>query len=390
MACEEAEVRHRWVLGAIFVLGALLRVALTWRNPPFNVWDNHFEPVLLMLTEGSIPAKFACFQCYHPPVFYLACAAVAKVVSAADLAGETGLKALQFLNCAFGVAALLVIMALLQRLPLSRGARTLASLVVAILPRHIYLSAVHGNDGLAVLLVSLVAWMLVTLGDGRRSLLRYATLGAAASLAIFTKYNALIVLPGITFALAALPAFRDPAWRRSASARAMLALGAPALLLALSMASNVRAYGSPLPGGDDYAKANPAVENFLARQPRDLPDVDFIRFSPWRFVAHPLLRPGQLSEFSTLMNASMWFDNDAKLLQLLAPEAWRRGYYLWLRGDLPFADLDPGDPLRLALRLGTALEALGLGMVILGVVGLAALLRALRRGALPPARARSW
>lgn len=385
MAREEAEVRHRWVLGAIFALGALLRAALTWRNPPFNGWDNHFEPVLLMLTGGSIPPKFACFQCYHPPVFYLASAAVAWVVSAAGIAGETGLKALQYLNCAFGVAALLVVMALIQKLPLSRGTRTLAALVVAVFPRHIYLSAVHGNDGLAVLLVSLVAWMLVTLGDGRRSVLRYAALGAAASFAIFTKYNALIVLPGIAFGLAALPAFRDPAWRRSAAARAMLALGAPALLLALSMASNVRAYGSPLPGGDEYVKANPAVENFLARQPRDRPDVDFIRFSPWRFVAHPLLRPGQLSEFSTLMNASLWFDNDAKILQLLAPEEWRRGYYLWLRGDLPFAEGDPGSSLRLALWIGTALEALGLGALMLGFVGLAALLRAFRRGRGPPA-----
>lgn len=365
--------RHRRLLGAIVALGVLLRVVLTWRNPPFNAWDDHFEPIQLLLTQGAIPPKFACFQCYHPPVFYLASAALAWLVSALGLAGAAGVKILQSLNTAFGIATLLIAVALIERLPVSRGARTATALLVAVLPRHLYVSAAHGNDGLAVLLVTLVAWMLIGLGDGRVSWRRYAALGGIASLAIFTKYNGIIVLPAIAAGLALLPAFRDRTWRRSAISRAALAVGVPALLLAAAMTSNLSEYGSALPGNDDYATRNPAAADLMGRQPRDGAGIDFVAFSPWRFVAHPLLRPGQIGEFWTLMHASFWFDNDAKFVQLLASERWAEDYYAWLRGEAPFPD-DPREPAaQAALRLGSALELLGTAVLALGAIGAAAL-----------------
>src|ERR1044071_6733461 len=53
-----------------FVLGSFLRILLCWSNPPGNFFDNHFEPILLIMTTGTIPGKNDCWQCYHPPVFY--------------------------------------------------------------------------------------------------------------------------------------------------------------------------------------------------------------------------------------------------------------------------------------------------------------------------------
>lgn len=376
---ERAGARHAWAMGAIFALGALLRLTLTWANPPYNAWDDHFEPMLLLLTQGTIPPKFACFQCYHPPVFYVTSAALAWIVTAFGGGGETGLKLLQLLNYAFGVGALVVTLAIVERIPVPRPARLAAALVIAVLPRHIYVSAAHGNDGLAVLLVAVVIWLLLTFGDGRRSALRYAALGAAASLAIFTKYNALIVLPGIAVALASLPALRDPGWRRPAIGRALLALGVPALLLAAAMAGNIRDYGTPLPGNHEFARRNPGVPDFVAMQPRDRTGVDFLAFSPSAFVSSPLLRPGQLNEFWTLMQAGMWFDTDARFVQLIATTEWANRYYAWLRGDAPFVEGDPGPHARFAVQLGAPLGLVGLVILAIGAAGAAALVRTLRR-----------
>ena len=53
-----------------FILGSLLRILLCWSNPPGNFFDNHFDPILLIMKTGTIPGKNDCWQCYHPPVFY--------------------------------------------------------------------------------------------------------------------------------------------------------------------------------------------------------------------------------------------------------------------------------------------------------------------------------
>lgn len=378
---SEARLRHRRLLGAIFALGALLRIALAWRNPPFNAWDDHYEPILLLLTGGGIPGKLACFQCYHPPVFYLAAGALAWTASAVGIGGDVALKLLQYLNCAFGVATLLVTLAVVERIPVPRGARLAAALVVAVLPRHVYVSAVFGNDGLAVLLVTTVVWLLMRLRDDPGSWPRYAAIGAVATLAVFTKYNALIVLPGIAVALAASPELRSALPRRAAAGRAGLALGIPALLLAGAMVMNAREYGAALPGNDEYARRMAGAGSFVARQPRDAPHVDFLRFEPWKFVAHPLLRPGQLSQFWTLLHAGLWFDTDAKLVQMVASEAWAGGYYAWLGGDGRIPEVDPSPAMRWALWLGAALEALGAALLVPAALGAGTLLlSSIRRG----------
>jgi hypothetical protein len=54
---------------SFFALGALLRLLLCWANRPYNAFDDHFEPILMTMKAGVIPAKDACFQCFQPPVF---------------------------------------------------------------------------------------------------------------------------------------------------------------------------------------------------------------------------------------------------------------------------------------------------------------------------------
>src|SRR5262245_43707070 len=90
----------------VFVLGACLRLLLCWVNPPLNSFDDHFSPIFLIIKNGSIPAKNACFECYHPPVFYSLSAMIGNVLSnfVADL--QSLLKPLQFVNCLYSILTL--------------------------------------------------------------------------------------------------------------------------------------------------------------------------------------------------------------------------------------------------------------------------------------------
>jgi len=79
---------------------------LWWANPPSNSFDDHFEPIVMIMQTGATPAKDACRQCYHPPVFYWISAIVGSVAAGMGCGGESLLKLLQFLSCLYGVLTL--------------------------------------------------------------------------------------------------------------------------------------------------------------------------------------------------------------------------------------------------------------------------------------------
>ena len=41
----------------LLILGAALRLALYWINPPANSFDDHFEPIKFIMNTGSLPGK---------------------------------------------------------------------------------------------------------------------------------------------------------------------------------------------------------------------------------------------------------------------------------------------------------------------------------------------
>ena len=69
----------------LFAVGAGLRLLLCWVNPPGNAFDNHYEPILMIIKTGVIPAKDAWYQCYHPPVFYISSALIGGTAEAAGM-----------------------------------------------------------------------------------------------------------------------------------------------------------------------------------------------------------------------------------------------------------------------------------------------------------------
>ena len=64
---------ERRCLAAILMTAVALRVLLVTFSPtPFGyVWDFYHEGVRILWSTGRLPASTDCWQCYHPPLFYL-------------------------------------------------------------------------------------------------------------------------------------------------------------------------------------------------------------------------------------------------------------------------------------------------------------------------------
>lgn len=121
------EPYYKTVFISFFVLGGLLRILLCWSNPPGNFFDNHFEPILLIMKTGAIPGKNDCWQCYHPPVFYWISAMAGHVAAHVGIASLPRLlKFFQFVVCFYGILTLGILYLILNKLRLSNFSRLLA------------------------------------------------------------------------------------------------------------------------------------------------------------------------------------------------------------------------------------------------------------------------
>ena len=65
--------RHeRDLLLSLVAIGVVLRALLVVKAPPYGyVWDFYHEGVGILVREGRLPVAADCWQCYHPPLFYL-------------------------------------------------------------------------------------------------------------------------------------------------------------------------------------------------------------------------------------------------------------------------------------------------------------------------------
>src|SRR5439155_999242 len=72
-------------------------------------------------------------------------------------------------------------------------------------------------------------------------------------------------------------------------------------------------------------------------RPRDPEPISFVSFKPWEDVVMPMLAPGKLHSFWTMLYSGMWFDTEPYFLSFLdANGDWWQHYYSWYRGEEPF------------------------------------------------------
>jgi len=345
-----------------FVFGTVLRIVLCWSNPPGNAFDNHFQPIFMIMESGTIPAKDACWQCYHPPVFYWGSAMIGNIAVAMGATVPHLLKLLQFISCFYGIMTLAVIHAILGKLPLSDFSRLLAFGTICFLPRHIYMSAMNSNDTISYLFVSLSIYLLFIAMERKLSPFILGVLSIVISITLFTKYTSYVVLPIILITFGLLFYKRLIVPRNKVVVSLVLTLLMPVTWLSVYWISNIKNYGSPLPW--NVKQLDPSLT-----QPRDEGGLNFISFTPWDSISTPIIVPGKMHSLWTLVYSGMWFDNEPKFLYFLdSNQDWWKNYYAWLRGEKGF----PGDnPSMSSLTkiTGSGLTALGLLPLLLIIYG---------------------
>lgn len=196
--------RARYIVTAIVFLGVLLRLGLYITNRPDNAYDDHWTPVSTVLEGGPIiPRVDACWECGQPPLFTILASGLYRITHGivdpgGPLYSMDMLKVLQGLTCFFGILAVFAFIPGVRRAYLRAPALIAAVLFVALIPRHIYLSAMMANDTLAVLLAMVATSLIMASSsiDTPRTI-QTIILGCVAGLCAFTKGTALIVIPAV-------------------------------------------------------------------------------------------------------------------------------------------------------------------------------------------------
>ena len=355
-----------YVLPGILVAAGVIRFLLFLANPPGNAFDNHFEPVLLILQTRVVPPLNACWECYQPPVFYLASAMAGKFAIVFGMAPVLLPKLLQFLSFLCGILHLAFILMILKKLPLSGFARAVAFSFACFLPAHIYISAMFSNDTASYLAVALCVYIFLIAAEKKLPLRWLIYLGVAVTIAAFTKYTSLAIIPAIAGALVAMRIKReiDSNKRLMTSLAAIFAI--PLFCLSIYCAWNAVAYGALLP-------SNHRIENPGQVQPK-AENVEFLDFRPWAAAKDVVLKPGLLGSFWTQIYARSWFDLEPKFLYFTDPDNdWWNSYYYWMRGEAPF-------PAR-AMGFSWFTRFTAMGLITLGLVPLFLLLAGVTRAA---------
>lgn len=319
-------------------------------------------PIIMIVKTGIIPAKDACLQCYHPPVFYWISAMVAKLALAAGASARELNKLLQFVCCFYGILTVGVCYLILKKFPLSNLSRLLAFGTVCFLPRHIYMSAMHSNDTLSYLCVALSIYLVIVAWERGLSPWILGVLSVVLSITLFTKYMAFAVMP------AALTPFLLACFQRLEISRKKILISAvgvvvlPMSMLTAYMLDNEKHYQSPLPW--NLTMYDPSVH-----RPRDDGGISFFTFKPWEDIQTPMLVPGKLHSFWTLMYSGMWFDTEPYFLCFEDSNGnWWRHYYGWYRGEEAFPDENTTLP-DLTYLEAAGLITLGLCPLLLMLIG---------------------
>jgi len=363
---QVAKPYYKSIFILFFILGSLLRILLCWSNPPGNFFDNHFDPILLIMKTGAIPGKNDCWQCYHPPVFYRISAMAGHVAMHMVVKFSQLLKFFQFVVCFYGILTLGILYLILNKLPLSNFSRLLAFGTACFLPRHIYMSAINSNDTISYLFVALSIYLLLIVIERKFPFFLLLTVSIIISVTLFNKYTSSIVLPVVLIVFAALAYKRLFPSLKQAWLFFVLIIFVPMTILSAHLIWNKKHYDSPLPW--NVNRSDPSLI-----QPRDGDHFDFFTFKPWESIDPPIIVPGRMHSFWTLVYSGMWFDNEPKFLYfLVANQSWWDHYYAWLRGEENFPE---GSPTISSLTkfLGAGLTVFGLFpllMIITGVTNL--------------------
>jgi 4-amino-4-deoxy-L-arabinose transferase-like glycosyltransferase len=352
---------HKIIIFILLLLGTGLRLSLFWNNPPQNAFDDHFKPVSLIMAQGKIPAKDACWECNQPFLFYVGAAAIGDLSRKLGASDQQIMKICQFLPCLYGILTLPLILLILNKFPLPPLARIVPFGIVCVLPRHIYMSAMLTNDTISYLLVALCVLLLFSAIEKKFPWQWLAALSVFLTLAIFTKYTALVVLPMAGSVFLLVYVWGSPVSRKRSIGQFVLVMLVPLAILSPYMISNYSKYHNPLPTN---LEINDMKLKFIPGG-----GINYFNFKPWEVIKTPILTPDNVKSFWTGIQGRMWFDMEPKFIFFTDPDRkWWVGYHEYLVGrPVAFPDLKHLSP---ETRLfGSSLITMGLIPTTLSLLG---------------------
>ncbi len=344
------QLNLRWVPYTVLLVGMALRVGLAVVMSADFAYDDHLAPILKIAREGRLPRPDECWECYQPPLYYLVSAGVFRATESSmlasgaspDVAGWRGHKAIQFVSVVAGCATLLVCRAVLRRVSRPTPAvEGLALAIPAILPQHIYMSAMVTNDALTYCVASLAIWATLRAHAADWSTRWCSAAGALAGAAVLGKAYGLVtaaivcalaVLVGLARVIQAAQVTGGARGRKASPAkvrhrpthlawRALRpAVLVPALALAVGVWPSVRNQAL-------YQRLH--VDNFQffrtgmhAQPPGATAGVSFSSFRFFRLLEYPWVHAAHLDSFWTEMYARFWFDYEGLTLTLRSSPVW--------------------------------------------------------------------
>jgi len=249
---EAIGIHRAAVLWALVGVGIGLRVLLVWGCPlPFGyVFDYYHESIEFFYTTGRIPVATDCWQCYHPPLYYILGVGFYGVghwlARAGTDASVSALRALSLLPLVAGAVASIYSYRLVRFVLRDRGLTALGAGIVAAFPCLFISSYAPEADILvAAAMTALLFHLTREFAQPNLHTWKHAVLlGGLAGLAASAKYSGLI---GLATAGALY------AWRLGVGPNRLRAVkhGAIVLLVCLGLGSyryvdNMRRFGNPL------------------------------------------------------------------------------------------------------------------------------------------------
>lgn len=259
---------ERAVLLVLLAAAVVLRALLIANSPTAfgYVWDFYYDGVRVLAREGRIPAAADCWQCYHPPAFYLLGWPlyafgrwVGGETQGADSSGLRWLAGLATLSASitayYGYRLLRVFRC--------RGASLVTGVALLLAFPCLFISS-YGAEADIVVTAVLSAFAYYLTRDWTRtdtSPVAAARLGVLAGLAAATKYSGLVAIVVAVIVVGRRAIAARP--HRSAALRNVVLMIVIACVLGgWKYVDNYRQYRTPL-----YANGS-AVEGFrLSRRP---------------------------------------------------------------------------------------------------------------------------
>jgi hypothetical protein len=197
--------RHvRWVLLAAWIVLAANNI---WQLPWLLGYDmdKHLDYVEYIARHRSLPLATDGWQMFQPPLFYLIEAPWYALLSP-HFGKEVVIRVLRFVPLLCGLAQIeIVYRAARAVFPEREDLQTIATVVGGLMPMHIYISQVIGNEPLAGSLTSLMVLLcLLLLVEPTRKprLWFYVLMGVVWGLALLSKVTPLLLAPLVVAAIA--------------------------------------------------------------------------------------------------------------------------------------------------------------------------------------------